>query len=175
VARVAEVGGVSLPGAAHGLCPRRRADHTPSVHGAAAGKTSLVLSKPPVRDTPPTSPPPEFNAKFAGHEEWLSQTASVNAAVALFGISSRVSVSLGVAKSCFTRQRKARRRRGLAWTKNSGWLQHARSLRRRMVGPMSIRQLKKEGPFFSSAPGTDGVWSARLRGQSPCAVPEGHR
>jgi hypothetical protein len=44
-----------------------------------------------------------------------------------------------------------------------------------MVGPVSIRQLKKEGPFFSSAPGTDGVWSARLRGQSPCAVPEGHR
>ena len=44
-----------------------------------------------------------------------------------------------------------------------------------MVGPMSIRQLKNEGPFFSSAPGTDGVRSTRLRGQGPCAVPEGHR
>ena len=45
-----------------------------------------------------------------------------------------------------------------------------------MVGPMSFRQLNKTGMFFTvAAPGMDGVWSARLRGQSPCAVPEGHR
>src|SRR5688572_10102157 len=31
-------------GAAHGLCPRRRADHTPSVPGAAAVKNIPVLS-----------------------------------------------------------------------------------------------------------------------------------
>src|SRR5687767_5141937 len=36
--------------------------------------------------------------------------------------------------------------------------------------------LDKTGMFFpAAAPGTDGIWSARLRGQSPCAVPEGHR
>jgi hypothetical protein len=43
-----------------------------------------------------------------------------------------------------------------------------------MVGPMSIRQLGKQDVFYSSAPGTDGIGSTRLRGQRPCAVPEGH-
>src|SRR5687767_11385050 len=42
-------------------------------------------------------------------------------------------------------------------------------------GTMSIRQPGSDrdvGP--AAAPGMDGVWSARLRGQSPCAVPDGH-
>ena len=36
--------------------------------------------------------------------------------------------------------------------------------------------LNKTGMFFrAAAPGTDGIRSTRLRGQGPCAVPEGHR
>src|SRR5688572_7118550 len=34
--------------------------------------------------------------------------------------------------------------------------------------------LDQTGMFVPAAPGMDGIWSARLRGQSPCAVPEGH-
>ena len=55
-------------------------------------------------------------------------------------------------------------------------LQLRRTLRRRLVGPMSFRQLNKTGTFFTvAAPGMDGIGSTRLRGQRSCAVPEGHR
>src|SRR5699024_8205356 len=38
------------------------------------------------------------------------------------------------------------------------------------------RQLNKTGTFFTvAAPGTDGIRTTRLRGQGPCAVPEGRR
>src|SRR5687768_16412734 len=40
-----------------------------------------------------------------------------------------------------------------ASTTNSGSRHHKRTLRRRMVGPMSIRQLKKQGPFSAALQG----------------------
>ena len=64
-------------------------------------------------------------------------------------ISSRVSASLGVDEELRT-------------------VALPLSPRRRMVGPMSLRQLDKTGMFFTAAaPGTDGVRSTRLRGQGP--------
>jgi hypothetical protein len=113
------------------------------------------------------------HAESAGHEEWLSQTALVNAAVAPFGISSRASVTLSIAKSRLTRPRKSQRQR----TKKFGMDEELRrgsrqrSLRRRMVGHISIRQLgsnRDVGPSSSSRDGRNTVhasaWTRPVRG-----------
>jgi hypothetical protein len=78
-------------------------------------------------------------AEFAGHEEWLFQATFVNCDRR--SVSLRVSVSLGVEKSF-------------------GGRQHKRSLRRRMVGHISIRQLgsdREVGPSSSSRDGRNMV------------------
>jgi hypothetical protein len=150
VARVGEVGGVSLPGAAHAPCPRRRADRTASIPGAAAGANIHVGPKPPVRDTPPTSPTPP-------------RTLSLLATRVAFPNHIVICSDASPARNLCTRQRKSRRRRRApdrvnaigrvheelriasmqldASTKNSGWVHHKPTRRRRMVGPMFIRRL----------------------------------
>src|SRR5687768_12103728 len=59
VARVAEVAGVSLPGAAHATLSTRTRGPYCVRPWSCCWKNIPVLSKPPVRDTPPTSTTPE--------------------------------------------------------------------------------------------------------------------
>ena len=201
VARAAEVGGVSLLGAAHAtLSTRTRGPYCvrpcscdgqePECSGAHGCAGAACWGRHPCRTQAAGERYPthldgaETYAESACHEEWLYSAASLI-------------TTLRVDRNCLTRQRESQRRpravhapirlarplsdihasiRLAASTKSSGGGQHKPTLRRRLVGPASFRQLNKTGTFFTvAAPGTDGIRSARLRGQGPCAVPEGRR
>src|SRR5687767_8842655 len=122
-----------------GISPRRRARHL--VHADAwtvlRPSLELLLEKHPCfiqaagERYPTHLADAETNAESAGHEEWLYPT------------------TLSLTTVLLDRSLHPRQLESSASTKNSGGWQHKRTLRRRLVGPTSFRQLNKTGTFFT--------------------------
>ena len=129
VGRVGEVAGVSLPGTAHDPCPRRRVDRIPSIPGAAARTDIHVGSKLPGRDTPATSPTPARTLSLLPLGVASSGHVFIFGDARRLGICSRAGVNFDIGKEVLREGSTPEGR-------------HHPQLRRRMVGPMSIRQLE---------------------------------
>jgi hypothetical protein len=113
-------GGLGVTGLSAAFRPHQPPSHKPSRYGGRQMSAN--------RTTPTHLDGAETYAEFDCHEEWPSHATLLIATVAWLRISSRVSVRLGM-------DEELRRRR--AW----------RTLRRRLVGPTSFRQLDKTGCF----------------------------